>query len=539
MRKLPTGSVAVAVGALLCQLGTIRAQEPEKLVPEEFRDQIQYLSSVPMFLAAESLGITEIAGKDISAGGSPPGSAKAKKLRDVGIGAHATKHENEPTIAANPKDKKKLVAGSHFFGLPAPTTNRCVAYTSSDGGATWSAPFAMPHLTPFSSCSDPVLAYAPDGSRVYYAYMDIKSASLGGFDIVVSHSDDDGQTWTGPVIALDGIGTGAPPRFQYDKPWIGTHVDENESDWVYVTATRFRVSGTIPLNAIDFASSSDKGASWSAPATLDSGSNPGVVPFVLVQGSRPTGGLGGDVLVAWYHSGSDGWLAGSFQIRTRRSGNHGLTWDPIVTAAADSFEAPFWLGPFQFYHRWWGTMFPDVEIDAGGEAHIVYTHDPAANPFPGFSTTAEDGDIRYISSGGLPYDTWSPPVTVNDDGLVRAQGYAALETQHGGQSSSLHVVWEDHRLSPEVPTAFPNSSNLFYDQFYSRKVPGEGVGWFTNFRVSDASSINDFIFIGDYIDLTANNKLMAIWTDRRDKASIFDFEDDAFGSHIIAGGGTP
>ena len=43
-------------------------------------------------------------------------------------------------------------------------------------------------------------------------------------------------------------------------------------------------------------------------------------------------------------------------------------------------------------------------------------------------------------------------VTVNDDGMVRAQGYAALETQHGGKSSTLHVIWEDHRLSPTVVT---------------------------------------------------------------------------------------
>ncbi len=59
-------------------------------------------------------------------------------------------------------------------------------------------------------------------------------------------------------------------------------------------------------------------------------------------------------------------------------------------------------------------MMPDVEIDAHGDAHIVYTHDPVANP-GGVSTTPEDGDIRYITSSGPFFTTWSSPVTVNDD----------------------------------------------------------------------------------------------------------------------------
>lgn len=74
-------------------------------------------------------------------------------------------------------------------------------------------------------------------------------------------------------------------------------------------------------------------------------------------------------------------------------------------AATDNYEAPYFLGPLFFYKRWWGTMFPDVEIAPNGTAHIVYTHDPEENPLlpcefclP-LSTTAEDGDVRYIASG--------------------------------------------------------------------------------------------------------------------------------------------
>ena len=63
----------------------------------------------------------------------------------------------------------------------------------------------MQQLTPASRCSDPVLAYAPDGSRVYYAYIDIKVPPAFPFvdvDVLVSHSDDDGQTWIVPESAI-------------------------------------------------------------------------------------------------------------------------------------------------------------------------------------------------------------------------------------------------------------------------------------------------------------------------------------------------
>jgi len=506
----PLGALLVVGAVLLVAAGTARADESSAL-----QAKLQYLSGMPMLIAADQLGVEEIQGKSLSSpGGSPPGNAKAKKLTDVGIGTDSIAHENEPSVDANPKDKKKLVAGSHSI---TPGGVDCVAYTSSDGGNTWSAPFVMPQLTPASGCSDPVIAYNADGSRVYYAYMDIKGID---FDIVVNYSNDDGATWLAvPIIALDAL-----PGFLYDKPWVGTPLDE--TNYVYVTATQFSTIGGA--DNIAFTRSSDSGATYSVPSLLDSAAFP-----VVVQGSRPAGGKDGEVLVAWYNSTADGWLTGGFEIRTRRSGDNGATFDPINVAATDTAELPFWLGPSIFYHRWWGGMFPDVELTPGGSAHIVYTHDPVAG-----SANEEDGDIRYVSSSGSPYTSWSAPVTVNDDGLVRAQGYAALDVQHGGQASTLNAMWEDHRLSPTVPIAFPNSSNLYYDQFYSRKVPG-APGWMENLRVSDVSSISDFIFIGDYVDLTSSNKLFGIWTDRRDKASIFDLEDDVYGSEIIPGGGTP
>ena len=533
---------------------TFAKQEAEIQFPKELKEQVKFLSSQPMALRADILGITEIEGKDISTSGGQLAQNKPGRIDDVPIGVNPVIHENEPTVAANPANKKYLVAGSHYLNGGV----ACVVYKSSNGGSSWSLPVVMPQLTETSFCSDPVLAYAPDGSRVYYAYMDIKSffeeteetfTFIDDWDIVVSYSDDNGASWTGPIVALDGaptfitfdIETGEViefhPGFLYDKPWVGAPIDGGQINWVYVTATRFDNFEPFDCN-IAFARSGDKSVTWDAPVLLDSSSG-GCGNPVVVQGSRPSGGLGGNVLVAWYHSGWDGWLEGGFEIRTRRSPDNGANWGDIVTAAADSFEAPFWLGPEAFYHRWWGVMFPDVEIDAQGAAHIAYTYDPAENPIPGLSDTPEDGDIRYTTSSGAPYQAWSAPITVNDDGMEKAQGYVALEIQGVKKAKTVYLLWEDHRLTPEFPTIFPSSPNLYYDIFSAKKGQGSS-GWSTNLRISDFSSIVDFVFIGDYFDLTTSNNLVfGIWTDRRDKDDIFDFEDDVFGTSKFSGGGKP
>ena len=568
---------AVAVGGLSAPCAFAQtAGDLRELPPAEVRVMLERMSGGAVQVAAPQFGIGELAGKPVVPGNGGPGRARSPRLRDVAVGATAN-DENEPAAAANPVNKKFLVAGSHSFPIGA--VNRCVAYRSADNGATWSAPYTMPQLTPASSCSDPVLVYAPDGSRVYYVYMDIKNVQDNtnfptsytrtiAYDIVVSFSDDNGKTWSPPLVALaadpyvvtytpcpfpPGFYCGALTKtgYVFDKNWIGTHVGGvGQADWVYVTATRFDTPGDPH---IAFTRSANKGLAWEAYQLLDSG---GGTNAVVVQGSRPIGANDNGVLVAWYHSGDDGWLTGRFQIRTKYSDDHGATWRSRVIAVIDEYEAPYWLGPNTFYKRWWGTMFPDVAIDAQGAAHLVYGHDPVENGtcdvdgyvVEGCSPDAEDGDVRYAASARAPYEAWSAPVTVNDDGLHRAQGYAAMTIK----SNAVQVIWEDSRTAPDVPQspiegcflvpiedAVCDSSNVWYDIYGSRKVLGTGVGFFRNFRVTEASSVQDFVFSGDYNDLAANDTtLFGIFTDRRHQTSIFSGRDNVLGSRIIGGGAT-
>ena len=128
-------------------------------------------------------------------------------------------------------------------------------------------------------------------------------------------------------------------------------------------------------------------------------------------------------------------------------------------------------------------MFPDAVIDRDGRAHIVYVHDPEAG-----STTAEEGDVRYVTSARAPYAEWSAPVTVNDDGPGRAQGFASLAARRHGRSTVVEAVWEDTRLAPDLPPGAPQAQLYLYDIFHARLELGGNAVWSANVRVTDASS---------------------------------------------------
>ena len=457
---------------------------------------------------------------------------------DVPIGANPDVDEFNPSVAANPVQMNYLVAGSQYYtedpnpGDTGEGRKTCVVYTSSDGGQTWTEPQPMPMLSDTSDCQYPVIAYAPDGSRVYYAYTDIKATvesteltftRTSDWDILVSTSEDNGVTWSAPVVALDGAPSfsiyeetaGEYVEFQdgfdYVHPWISTPVDPAESDWVYVTATlNERLAEDYGDPLIMFASSSDGGTTWGEPVMMDEGHRE-FTTTILVDDSRPAGGLGGDVLVAWYYVG----LAfNTVEIRTRYSSDHGATWNEIVIAAADTYLITFAAR----------DPNPDVEIDGQGGAHIVYTNDPGQDQENG-----ENGDIRYIESNAAPYLDWSAPITVNTDGLTRTQSWATVDTQMVDTNIYVYVMWADFRFTRKGSATPPNPMEVLYDIFYVWKL-ADSPQWSPNLRVTDVSSMAEERTFGDYIDLTANSNLVyGVWTDRRNSTDMRDPESDVYG----------
>lgn len=568
--------VLLISAVLVCSAGgQAAAAEPGRKVvlPREFVDAV--LASDNPVALARAFGMTTLMGRPLDPG---PGAVRRAlrtrfrssrwhrwhrrppKLGDVAITDDPLLTQNAPNIVSHPRYKSVLVTAYVGFPFPEAQETQCIVKRSFDGGRTWSDGVFLPLRPTAVSCGGPVLAYSPDGRRLYAAYQDFRAErtdpeelpeggsryrSEGDADIAVSVSTDHGRTWSASSAALDGepwgftVTCGADGTCttsdevggsNYSRASIGIVKGRHRRDEIYVTGTRgAQVDETAPRFAIAFTRSAHR--RWTPPTVVDFTTRPATEE--IVQGGQVAVTPTGQILVAWYHSSDDGPRVGRFEIRTRHSVDRGRSWGPIVKAAIDEDETNFWLGSNPRLKTWWTNVFPRLAIDRGGGAHIVYTHDPE----PG-SDTGEEGDIRYITSKGAPYGEWSVPETVNDDGFGSTQGRPSLAVRHQGRRSIVDVIWEDTRLSSETPDG-PQASNLYYDIFHSWLRPGRGAGWAPNRRVSDESSLQSSQFIESGTSLATNGaRLYGVWVDRRDKTSLTELGENIYGSRILAGRAT-
>ena len=419
------------------------------------------------------------------------------------------KSGNEPSIAAHPTNPNIVLAFHRsLIDLLDVTLNRtCDFHRSTDGGKTWSPPVHSPLPPGDSECSDPLIRWAPaDGAdsdknvRVYASYLAKRPNDITQ-DVVVSHSDDNGITWSNPVIVIE-----VTPEVNIpDKPWIAT--DDNfpgkknskDNDKVYIVSMIFygeepEGPDTNPKGncQVVFSKSIDGGETFPDPLR----------PKVLAESQDCTprmegpiviGGPHNSLLTCWYHSDIPT-FPDTFDIRCRSSKDGGKSFSNEISAVKDKGELPFFKCPNQSYHRLIGAMLPSMEITPDGVAHMVYSADPT----PGDSD-GECGDVFYAKSP-YPWNKWTPTSDqqrINDDKTNTFQGYATITSKKVGQDYVLVTAWEDDRNS-----IVAGEPNLIYD-IYSTTINKDGV-ISPNSRVSDASSISDFSFIGDYFDISVH-----------------------------------
>jgi hypothetical protein len=483
-------------------------------------------SQVAFQKVARALGVTEWHGKRLDL------PSRKTATQRLGLDQPVDSFDgsqNEPSIAVNPMDESVVVVFAHndlnFSGYDI----ACSIYVSFDAGNSFFYEDDAPLLDPTDDCSDPVVRYAPDGSVVYYSYMSIRDDGSTS-DVVVSVGDGaDPASVTGPTVVLPGLAD------FMDKPWLGVHTFDaadgamDSPGYVYVTGTLFLAGGGC---ALLINRSADYGVTWDFAATggqlLGGGANDCDTNFL--QGTRVEGGPGQQVLACYFNSGADGFtplllpptLSNRFDITCVSSADR---WDtisaPITAAGNVAYELNEFLGPNDAYHRWWGGMFPAIAIDHQGIAHVTFTMDPTAS-----KVDAESGNVQYVKSAASalnpPYTTWSGRKTVGSG--ARAQGYATVVAQRSNLStqSYIYIAYMDHYRSTSA------APNLIYDVRYRRSINSGGT-FAKPVKVTDNPSLSDFIFIGDYIDSAATmRRFHLVWTDRADKTSIFDFEDDIF-----------
>jgi Neuraminidase (sialidase) len=338
---------------------------------------------------------------------------------------------------------------------------------STDDGATWTAPAALNANASTDRGDDEDPQVATDGLGTLVAVWD-SNDSLGDtigwdWDILVARSTDDGVTWTAPAAlntnAASDAGQDAWPQVTSDG--------QEQGAWVAVWESMDSLGDTIGEDTdILVARSTDDGATWTAPAALNTNAASDVE-----DDSRPqlTTDEQGTWIATWQSQDSLGDTIGTdFDVLVARSTDDGVTWtapaalntnaasdveddnrpqvttdgrgtwvavwhsedslgdtigtDRDILVARSTDDGVTWTAPAALNtnaaSEWWDDAWPQVTTDEQGTWVAVWR---SPNSLGGTIGTDDDILVARSTDDGV---TWTAPAALN----TNAGGDAADDT---------------------------------------------------------------------------------------------------------------
>ena len=443
-----------------------------------------------------------------------------------------TNKANETTIAVNPTNSRYLVAGANDEQRqppcgpgpvrgPSASQSDCSffnnvgtsgVYTSADGGLTWTNRGLLDDqaswaASPFVSDGDPVLAYGPKpdtsvasgfsyahGARVYYATLASYRDNAGPYPAnkapeynAVSYSDDNGATWSTPVLSS----TKDNPNNFNDKEWLAVDDDADSPHFgnVYVSWTSFR-SASSGNEPVFVTRSTDGGRSFDSGNQLSPAGNNGTGNGR--QGSYVITGPDGSVYVAFEQAGAQ-------VVAISRDGGVSYT-RPITIGAVSDIDDPIPGANFRT------DSFPTIADDPRDGSSTLYAS--WANKTPA-------GGRIVVSTSTDKGRSWSTPVAVTS----AAEGYSFFQGMDVADNGRVDLGYQ--ALVAVNPAIF-GTGNAAISSWYVSKPAGGA--WTAPTKVSSVSSDpaagaqNNLArqFWGDYNQLVSTDaRAWYIYTDSR------------------------
>lgn len=448
-----------------------------------------------------------------------------------------TNKQNEPTMARNPQTGK-FVAGANdeqrqpacgpgaVRGSSAPA-NDCSFFKdvgttpiyTSDDGQVWTNrgmlpgftdPAAGANLAPgetarndLVSDGDPVLAYGPrwtarggfDATRWTAYYASLASYAAGQQPgqqvpelLTVSRSDDDGLSWSAPVVAADGHGTIFNDK---ESLWADRNPSSPYFGRLYLSWTQFRGGGAEPIN---LAFSNDGGRSWSKPNQLSSAYNNKQGGR---QGSVVRTGQDGAVYVVW----EDGSKGQPVQVvSVSRDGGLTFSRSRVIGPVTDIAD-PLPGSNFRT------NSFPTVAVQQASAPYKIYV--AWTN-----RTSPADADVVVAQAPSTDLGAWrSSTVSTAGEGY---DFYPAIDVASNGR---VDLGWQAQQ---QTSGSTYGTGNARVTTWYSALLPG-GSAWTAPISISaasdpSASSQNDLSrqFWGDYNTMVSSpDGAYLIYTDAR------------------------
>lgn len=453
----------------------------------------------------------------VGAGGASaagPLPARVGPNARIGASTAVVRGPGVPGLAVDPANPRHVVEVDEDF-----ISGNCQYHASFDGGVTWSggsipgpAGFPSPPCHQFD-----IGGYAHSGATVAFgAGQDVYttfSSQMGQNDqsVLVSKSTDGGRTFAPAVVAMPGPADG---RVVYQRPEL-TATGSGSGERVYVDAWVGSVLGSsggfgsstskIPGCGqpcgfqIAVSSSSDGGATWSAPVTTTAQTAPAqpadAAPIGIArEQSQPAVAANGDVYVAWRSLVSvkpdlDYLVVG-------KSTDGGATWTrTVVGGTANQVPA---------------LRLPKLAVGPGNSVYVAYQAKPNGV-----------ADIRVVGStdGG---STWSPPVAVVDQAAAGKAGVPQVAVAPDGR---VDVVWYDTRNSggPDNLADVYESWSTDGARTFSpdRRVTDRSINF-------DTGLYNRILTLSFYTPAVANigdGADMVAWSDSRQGSFTTDSQD--------------
>jgi hypothetical protein len=276
---------------------------------------------------------------------------------------------------------------------------------STDGGETWSSPAVLNSTAGSDSGADWFPELAADGAGgwlVVWGSNDSQGGTIGtDWDVLAARSADGGETWSPPAVlnsnaASDSGGDVAPKA-----------VSDGAGSWLTVWESRDPLGDTIGTDSdVLIARSTDGGATWTAPATLNADAatdlafDHDTLPALAIDAA-------GSCVVVW---GSRGYILAA------HSTDGGATWAALADIEAEGADPADW-----------DHDGPHIATDGVGSWLVVWNSNDWLD-----ETVDYDHDV-FVSAG------WGPDIDgdgASDGAEVKLLGTDPLDPDSDGDGFS-------------------------------------------------------------------------------------------------------
>ncbi|MDZ7742061.1 MAG: PKD domain-containing protein [Bacteroidota bacterium] len=328
---------------------------------------------------------------------------------------------------------------------------------------------------------DVLTAYDSLGN-LYYENM--YGSSIQGCKLVVSQ--DNGQTWSDPVTAINGV----------DKNWLAADQTAGPySNYVYSVMTGGGGQG-------NFTRSTDLGQSFVQTETFNTQSLPGMMVCV-----GPSGDIQGGSVYVVTNSGSA--FSSTYTFYRSTDGGNSFSQQSSLNVAGYVGQE---VGGRNSVENMRTRPYPFIAADNSygpnrGRLYLVF----ASNDPPG---NGNKPDIWCMHSDDFG-QTWSSEVRVNDDPNTTANHQWAPAIWCDKETGKLYIHWMDTRDTPTSDSAM----------IYGTYSDDGGVTFKTNQAISNEKMKIDCAscggggtprYQGDYTSIVSNPKVsMSAWSDFR------------------------